>query len=122
MPRSRSAERSEWKRRLDAAYTERNCCVSLAARMAIALGYRTGIRCDPAEEPGWQHIIYLDLPAGQVSWHIPDRELPFFSFLPSYPAPWDGHTTDEKYARVLSALEVAADGEIPDRQSIPGSR
>ncbi len=44
----------------------------------------------------------MDLPNGQVSWHIPDSELPPVVFLPQYAGTWDSHTTAEKYERVLN--------------------
>ena len=45
----------------------------------------------------------VHLPAGQVTWHVPDAELPWFRHLKMAGSHWDGHTTDEKYQR-LNAL------------------
>ena len=61
-------------------------------------------------------IVFIDLPTGQVSWHIHDSEFPMFDHLQWHPrasternkwysgkkaAPiWDGHTTEEKYERL----------------------
>jgi len=88
----------------NAAYTERNMCVALIARLAEMLGYKVGIKVDPNEEAGWQHIIFIDLPNGQLSWHIHDSELENFPGLPEYIAAWDGHTTEEKYQRIAAFL------------------
>ena len=44
----------------------------------------------------------MDLPNGQVSWHIPDSELPLFDFLFPYAGEWDSHTAEEKYERVVN--------------------
>ncbi len=89
--------------RLNALYTERNMCVALIARMAQALGFNVGIREDP--ENSWP-IVFVDLPAGQVSWHIPADEVRMhFPELPLYDKPWDGHDTQEKYRRVLAPLQ-----------------
>ena len=54
-------------------------------------------------DEAWHNCIYIDLPTGQVSWHIHDREMVQFSHLPSYEGEWDGHDTPEKYRR-LAAL------------------
>lgn len=47
--------------------------------------------------------FYIESPKGQLSWHIKDTELPLFSHLKFNPhAKWDGHSTEEKYLRLLS--------------------
>lgn len=88
------------------AYGERDRCVALIAKMAVALGYKAGIGRHPESdekwERDWMNIIFIELPTGQVSWHIHDSELSFFDGLPKYSEPWDGHTTEEKYQRVLA--------------------
>lgn len=88
------------------AYAERDKCVSLIARIAVAMGLPAGLDQHPAEDQAWdnewRNIIRIELPAGQVSWHIRDNELPLFSFLKPYNGEWDGHDTEEKYRRVLS--------------------
>lgn len=52
----------------DAAYRERNKLVSLAARMAIALGHSAGLAMhDPTDaqwDPKWRTIVVIDLPTG----------------------------------------------------------
>lgn len=93
------------KQALDAVYAERNQCVALIARMASIMGDRVGLRTSSDFEPGWQKCIMIDLPSGQVSWHLKDSELPLFDF-PDYPDPWDGHSTEEKYRRVNEAYKL----------------
>lgn len=94
----------------EAAYHERDQCIALIARLLHALSSRVGLgKHDPADtswESDWTNIIFLDLPTGQVSWHIHDSELHLFEGLPAYPQPWDGHTTPEKYRRVNTAYPV----------------
>jgi hypothetical protein len=68
-------------------YEYRNHVTWLALAEAAQLGYRIGFAID-TKEPDWP-VAYIDLPNGQVSWH-----------MPKYPAVWDGHTTTEKYARI----------------------
>jgi|SRR5688572_13452150 len=88
----------------NAAYTERDKCLVLIATMAQQLGINVGIGQHSGADwdDDWRNILFIDLPSGQVSWHIHDSELPWFSFLPVYSALWDGHTTEEKYDRVLA--------------------
>jgi hypothetical protein len=90
----------------DAAYSERDKCLVLMALMAQRLGLRVGIGLHvdkPGEDwdPEWRNILFIDLPAGQVSWHIHESEAHWFYFVGTYDGAWDGHTTDEKYKRVL---------------------
>src|SRR5579859_7928922 len=82
---------------LDAVYSERNQCVALIARMALQIGYPVGLRTSSDFEPGWQKCIMMDLPTGQVSWHIKDSELGLLAGVPEYTEEWDGHDTEEKY-------------------------
>lgn len=71
----------------DTNYAVRNPHIYLALGYAAMLGYACGVRLDP-KEPDWP-VAFIELPEGQVSWH-----------LPPYPGTWDGHTTEEKLARV----------------------
>lgn len=90
---------------LNSVYAERNKLVAMSAKMALALGYIAGLATHRGEtwDDDWRNVVLIDLPSGQVSWHIHDSELPWFEGLPAYPGEWDGHTTEEKYIRVLSA-------------------
>lgn len=113
--------------RKDGAYSERNKCVVLITQMALAMGMTAGIGRHPEEdadwEDDWMNIIFIDLPAGQISWHIHDSELPLFSFLPEYTGKWDGHDTEEKYRRVLEPkLEAMpkSTGPVNDVPTPPG--
>lgn len=73
-------------------YTIRNRGVYGLLASAAQLGLPHGFGPDPAD-PGWC-IAYIELPTGQISWH-----------LPVYPGTWDGHSTDEKYARIARLKE-----------------
>lgn len=96
----------------DGAYLERNKCVALIARMAMALGYWAGTAKTAIEgwSEDWHGCVYIDLPAGQVSWHYHDSQAHLFDWLPPYCGEWDGHDTPEKYRRVL------------DRSAMPNAR
>lgn len=90
----------------DGAYEERNRLVALLARL-----FPSGVAPD-VTSPDW-YIVYIDLPMGQASWHIPNAEIGLFEGIPLYQGKWDNHTTDEKYKRierltkVLSGFDVA---------------
>jgi hypothetical protein len=87
----------------DQAYRERNELVALLARM-FPSGYReTAI---PGWDPEWRYCIYIDLPVGQCSWHIHEREKDLLAGLPLYKPDWDGHTTDIKYARIREFWQI----------------
>jgi hypothetical protein len=92
--------------RKDAAYLERNQCVALIARMALASGWRAGIARTAIEgwSEDWHGCVYVDLPTGQTSWHYHDSQAHLFADLPPYTGAWDGHDTPEKYRRVGAAF------------------
>ncbi len=84
----------------DEAYMDRNLAVQVLAILARQQGYQIGIR---NREDDWP-ILYVDLPTGQVSWHIPKDEI--VALLPDYPGEWDGHDLKEKRDRLRRFLEV----------------
>jgi hypothetical protein len=64
------------------------------------------VPCWTADDPDKpaMRVAYLSLPTGQVSWHYcaDDIEVTATFGVTGYTVPaWDGHTTDEKYSRVL---------------------
>jgi len=85
-------------------------CVALIYHMARTLGFNYGLRQSSDFEPGWQNCVMIDLPTGQISWHIKDSEEDWFSedrMMRAYTGEWDGHTTEEKYQRVLAFANVS---------------
>lgn len=56
----------------------------------------------------WRWIVYIELPTGQVSWHIHESEKDLFSHLSVKENNWDGHSTEEKYRR-LSLLKPSGE-------------
>jgi hypothetical protein len=85
---------------LDEAYYDRNQAAMLAAKLARELGYETGWRVNE-DDPDWP-ILFIELPTGQVSWHIPMAEaLDHNVVMHRQPQPWDGHDLEEKRHRIL---------------------
>jgi hypothetical protein len=84
------------KRAKNQAYTERNKLVALLASL-----YPSSLEKDPEEDLDWQWVVFIELPTGQVSWHIHDSELRLFDHVERFKdIKWDGHTTEEKYDRL----------------------
>lgn len=79
---------------LDGDYHVRNAEVWRAVGLAVAQGYDVGVRVD-LDEPAWP-VVYIQLPTGQVSWHMPEHE------------PWDGHGVDEKWRRVQQFIRESS--------------
>jgi hypothetical protein len=89
----------------DNAYSERNLCVGVIARMAEKLGWPVWLGKHEGGEwdHDWRNILFIETPAGQISWHLHDREMHYFERFPACDTPWDGHSTTEKYERALAA-------------------
>lgn len=94
----------------DGAYSERNRLVAALSKLFPASLERHP-EDDKTWEDDWRWIVFMDLPTGQASWHLHDSELMNFGHLPrGQGRKWDGHSNDEKYAR-LAALKSAERGE-----------
>lgn len=87
----------------DSAYAERNRLLCGFCALALLAGFNAyrAQHVGADWEDDWRTIIFIDLPTGQVSWHIHDSERDLFRFLPEAANQWDGHDTEEKYQRVL---------------------
>ena len=78
------------------AYSERNKLVAALSKL-----FPASLERHPDEdiewEDDWRWIVFIDLPTGQVSWHIHDPEMSQFAHLvPHQGREWDGHTTEDK--------------------------
>ncbi len=91
---------------IDDAYFDRNQAVMALGRMALSLGYKAGIVDDP-QEPHWP-VLMIDLPTGQVGWHLPEKEI--LGQWPSYDGKWDGHTLEQKRARLAEFIQGKGGG------------
>lgn len=100
------APAEDMEARKDAAYLERNQVVAALASVFPSGTARTAI---PGWSDDWHGCVYIDLPTGQVSWHFHDSHAHLFAHLPPYAGKWDGHTTDEKYARLAALPAVPAE-------------
>jgi len=107
---------------LNEVYAERSKVVLSLARSASRLGHRVGwgldLSMDPEDAMAWP-ILYIDLPTGQVSWHMTAEDRKSSSGFPAYAGKYDGHSTEEKYQRLAAwkPHETVYAGE-PDRQPL----
>lgn len=54
-------------------------------------------------DPNWPEwsVVIVETPQGQMSWHVAPADLGLFRHVrPSEANTWDGHSTEEKYARL----------------------
>ena len=79
----------------DSVYRERAHLVAhLAAVYPSCIGYT-----DPAE-PDWA-VVTINLPTGQVTWHVAPDDMDLFGHVAATGTDlFDGHSTEEKYARL----------------------
>lgn len=84
-------------------YRERS---HLVAHLAAA--YPSSLTIDPAE-PDWP-VVLIDLPTGQLSWHISPDDMDLFGHVAQGAATWDGHDTQEKYRRLDEHTRALAGG------------
>lgn len=93
----------------DSVYRERSHLLALLAAIYPSVLVDGADR----EAPDWP-VLYIQLPTGQVSWHISPIDQDLFGHVRrtiahTLNAPvWDGHTTDEKYERVDAAARAIA--------------
>lgn len=93
---------------LDEAYTERAHLVALLATLYPA--YKT-----PAldvDEPGWW-LLFMYASEQQMSWHFSPADAHLITGVQTLPSTdwrveWDGHTTEQKYARIRQMLVLIA--------------
>jgi len=88
----------------DIDYRARYGLVLQAMDWAHQAGLKTGIGFDPqCSEPTEWPVVYIELPTGQVSWH-----------MPAHSEKYDGHSTPEKYKRIRDYL---AQEVVPKNES-----
>jgi hypothetical protein len=100
-PAHSDRSRAAWEAAAEAAaapvYRER---ARLVAFLAACYGCTVAYGEDGDEWP----VVFIETPAGQMSWHISERDADLFCRLAPCVtvavAHWDGHTTEAKYERL----------------------
>ena len=78
-----------FKDRTDKAYSERMMAVRMLAILSGCV-YGLGKDDNEAWEDEWRNVVYIDLPQGQVSWHIAPHDMHLFADFSQYDGKWDG--------------------------------
>lgn len=86
-------------------YAIRNRLVWGALAIATRGGYDCGVALDP-DEPDWP-VVYIELPTGQVSWH-----------LPCWNGEWDGHNGATKAERIRAFAAAPESVTFADRRAV----
>ena len=87
-----SSKAKDFETRLNTAYSQRAIVAIALAHVVIQHGGTAGVGQDDREDQpdAWRVVLYVDTPAGQLSWHIaPDDQL-MLEGLPTYSKAWDG--------------------------------
>lgn len=87
----------------NSAYRERNQLVALLSTLFPSGKAKTAIE---GWDEAWHGCVYIDFPWGQASWHYHTDDEWMFEHLPAYTKPWDGHTTEAKYAAIAAAIRA----------------
>ncbi|MFJ6540570.1 hypothetical protein ACIQMP_07980 [Streptomyces sp. NPDC091385] len=116
--RTARTDAARWKDRAvttaaerDAAYKERAHLLAWLAALHPASAVITPAS-DITDEPGW-HLLYLVAGGWQMSWPIRPRDRHLFGHVTvvdpaDLRAQWDGHGTDQKYARIRQHTRLLA--------------
>ena len=85
-------------------YTDRNLAVLLALKEFQENGGEVGWKEADDTDSDWV-IVWAKLPEGQVGWHIPRQDLNCMGWLEKKHIEYDGHTTVDKFQRLINYLE-----------------
>lgn len=91
----------------DSVYTERNRLVAFLATIYPSVVTKTAIE---GWEDCWHNCVYVQTPAGQMSWHFHDNDAILFVHIDRVEpdqVKWDGHSTEEKYIRLTDLTKRA---------------
>lgn len=58
----------------------------------------------------WGYVVYMQLPTGQVSFHVGEDRSWFSHLIIANISPWDGHSSEEKWIRIAKFV----DGDYPN--------
>lgn len=90
---------------LNVVYEDRNLLAMAFAKMAQAAGWPVWLGLDEADpDPAWP-VLFIETPYGQVSYHIPAREVVGIWDDPDPAVSWDFHSTREKHKRLKKLIE-----------------
>lgn len=91
---------TDLERIANGAYEERNLLVSVLSRLYPSHLTKHDER-DETWDRDWLNIVCIHTPEGQATWHLKNADLYNFKHLKYEKNDWDGHKTNEKYARLM---------------------
>jgi hypothetical protein len=94
-------ENQRLRRNAISTFFERDACVGLLIRLAVAQGMTAGLSQRETEH-GTERLVVLDLPSGQVSWEYLDTEAHLFDWLPQYSGSVKDQEVTEIYSKVMN--------------------
>lgn len=94
-------ENQRLRKNMISTYFERDACVGLLVRLAVAQGMRAGL-AERSTEHGTEKLVILDLPSGQVSWEYMNTEAHLYDWLPPYPEPVLEQDAPSVYMKVMN--------------------
>lgn len=85
-------EAKDFETRLNTAYAQRAIVAVALAHTILQHGGTAGVGQDDREDQpdAWRVVLYVDTPAGQLSWYIAPDDQPMLAGLPQYTGSWDG--------------------------------
>lgn len=95
---AQNEERNWLLRRIEGVYAERTLLILALCALFPSGTKKAPVRGMPRE---FENAVYIDTPSGQMSWHFHKDDAAAFAHLPPYPGEWDGHSTNDKYRRLL---------------------
>ncbi len=89
---------------------ERDACIGLIAKMAVALKIPVGTKSSAGveldengkEKQQIQNRVILDLPSGQVVWEYLESEAHLFETLPAYTRAVETQSIQENYLKIMN--------------------
>lgn len=87
-----SVQLAEQKEAVNRAYTQRAIVAVAFAHTVLQYGGKAGVGQDDREDQpkAWRVVLYVDTPAGQLSWHIAPNDQHMLEGIPEYDGTWDG--------------------------------
>lgn len=93
------------------SWSMQELCKALAQQTSIAWGWKPDPSVPFGNEPS--HVLYVDLPTGQVSFHSPERMVG-----PDYPGEWDG--SGKSADRIIQFCDHVVLGNLVFAQDVIG--
>jgi len=110
---------------IDDLYEEQLHLIALVAALAFGLSLPCGIYKLPADliqGDGWNHLLIIDFPSGQISFPVDDQHLSYFWAVPFYRGYFQGFSSkQDQYMIMLHPRLPWTNEETQPMSAIPFS-